>query len=189
VFQEVLLADSEAEMNDWLAKLNYAAAFRTAGVRMRGVVGGTYEGSRSADSQSQETNPTSSPSRNGRMNEEQMQQLMLARRQIMAQKIAEADEKLAIAEKQLEIQLRNARHLQLLAPIQQKTRDDVVYAAVKLAGSIRWERMENWRIQCHRDILAMDLEEDVRLSSGKADSTLRNRLLRVKPMVNQHSDA
>ncbi len=31
-------------MNDWLAKPNYAAAFRTSGVRMRGVVGGGYDG-------------------------------------------------------------------------------------------------------------------------------------------------
>jgi len=44
--QEYFIADSELEMNDWLAKLNYAATFCSAGVRMRGVVGGDYEGQR-----------------------------------------------------------------------------------------------------------------------------------------------
>lgn len=184
VFQEVLLADSENDMNDWLAKLNYAAAFRTAGVRMRGVVGGHYEGSRSTETQLQDPSSSShsiqGPKgdisiRNGRLDGELAQQVMLARRQIMVQKIAEANEKLAVAEKSLDAQLRNARHLKLLAPILQKTRDDVVFAAVKLAGNIRWARMESWRIQCHRDILAMDLEEDVRLTSGSDGQTDEQR--------------
>ena len=176
VFQEVLLADSDADMNDWLAKLNYAAAFRTAGVRMRGVVGGHYEGTGSVESQSQDTSSSShavhGPKgevsiRNGRLNSELAQQVMLARRQILGQKIAEADEKLTVIEKQLEALHRNARHLEILAPIQQKTREDVVDAAFKLAINIRWARAEFWRVKCHRDILSLDLEEDVRLSTGE----------------------
>ncbi|MCJ1395071.1 hypothetical protein MMC18_007952 [Xylographa bjoerkii] len=175
VFQEVLLADSDADMNDWLAKLNYAAAFRTAGVRMRGVVGGLSEGIQRSDSQTQNRVPSSHTinepggeveGRKGRLNDELAQQVMVARRQIMGQKILEANEKLAAAEKQLDGQLRNARHLQILAPIQLRTREDVVTAALRLAANIRWARMESWRIRCHRDILLMDLEEDVGLSSG-----------------------
>ncbi|MCJ1378963.1 hypothetical protein MMC17_002062 [Xylographa soralifera] len=175
VFQEVLLADSDADMNDWLAKLNYAAAFRTAGVRMRGVVGGLSEGIRRSDSQTQNRVPSSHSIngpigeieiRKGRLDDELAQQVMVARQQIMGQKISEANEKLAAAEKQLDGQLRNARHLQLLAPIQLRTREDVVTAALRLAANVRWARMESWRIRCHRDILSMDLEEDVGLSSG-----------------------
>ena len=176
VFQEVLLADSDADMNDWLAKLNYAAAFRTAGVRMRGVVGGLSEGIQRSESQTQNRAPSShsvnGPAgeveiRKGRLDDELAQQVMVARRQIMNQKISEANEKLAAAEKQLDGQLRNARHLQLLAPIQLRTREDVVTAALRLAANVRWARMDSWRIRCHRDILSMDLEEDVGLSSGE----------------------
>ena len=175
VFQEVLLADSDADMNDWLAKLNYAAAFRTAGVRMRGVVGGPPEGIQRSDSQTQNRVPSSHSIngpvgeveiRKGRLDDELAQQVLVARRQIMGQKILEANEKLAAAEKQLDGQLRNARHLHLLAPIQLRTREDVVTAALRLAANVRWARMESWRIRCHRDILSMDLEEDVGLSSG-----------------------
>ena len=179
IFQEVLLADSDADMNDWLAKLNYAAAFRTAGVRMRGVVGGHYEGTGSLESQSQDSSSSSHAVegskgevsiRNRRLNSELAQQVMLARRQILGQKIAEADEKLTIIEQQLEILQRNARHLEILAPIQQRTREDVVDAACKLASNIRWVRAEYWRVKCHRDILSLDLEEDVRLSSEDSQS-------------------
>src|SRR5947209_16219496 len=45
-FEETFLANNEADMNDWIAKLNYAATFRTAGVRMRGFIGANYEGQR-----------------------------------------------------------------------------------------------------------------------------------------------
>jgi len=90
----------------------------------------------------------------------------VARRQIMGHKISEANEKLAAAEKHLDGQLRTARHLQILAPIQLRTREDVVMATIRLAANIRWARMESWRIRCHRDILSMDLEEDVGPSSG-----------------------
>lgn len=187
-FQEIFLADSDAEMNDWLAKLNYAAAFRTAGVRMRGVVGGHSDGAQREDPQSQQSTDASSrssngpqnevPTRSATLNDDLSQQVMVARRQIMAQKIAEANEKLAITDKQLDGQLQNARHLQLLAPVQLKTRDDVVYAALGLAANIRWARMESWRIRCHRDILAMDLEEDVRLNSG-SDTRLADHIQNI----------
>jgi len=40
------MADSELEMNYGLAKLNYAATFCSAGVRIRDVVGGNYEAQR-----------------------------------------------------------------------------------------------------------------------------------------------
>ena len=175
VFQEIFLADNDAELNDWLAKLNYAAAFRTAGVRMRGVVGSHYEGISSDGSESHELSdqprtPGSarvevSKSKSGPVNE-LARQVMVARRQIMTQKIAEANERLSVSEKQLDLYLRNARHLKILAPVQAKTRQEVVTAARQLDMNIRWARIESWRVRCHRDILTKDLAEDIRLSSG-----------------------
>ena len=174
VFQEVFLADNDADMNDWLAKLNYAAAFRTAGVRMRGVIGGSYESRRSYESQRGESRSSSQsgqPSKTkpqGRRegpNDALTQQVMDARRQIMASKISEADEKLSVMEKQLDGLLRTARHLSVLAPIQLRTREGVVEAAMRLATNIRWSRVEKWRIRCHRDILSKDLAEDIKIST------------------------
>ena len=179
-FEEVFLADNEPDMNDWLAKLNYAAAFRTAGVRMRGVIGSHFEGQ---SSESRESEPaaslesSNSPKgeiaiRKGKLDDELAQQIMMARRQILGQKIEEATEKLAAATKRLDSQLRSARHLDILAPIQQKTREQVVFAAFRLASSIRWTRIELWRIRCHRDILSMDLEEDIKINSSTAGQAL-----------------
>ena len=170
-FEEIFLADNEGDMNDWLAKLNYAAAFRTAGVRIRGLVGGVNDGERTRamrrmnsnnSAQSAQSSASEATFPKGKEDVQLAHQIQAARRQIMAQKIGEADAKLSEASRQLEIQLRNARHLQILAPIQNRTREQVVLAAGGMAAKIKWMRMENWRTRCHRDILAMDLEEEIK---------------------------
>jgi len=179
-FEEVLLADDEDEMNDWLAKLNYAAAFRTSGVRMRGVVGGHYEGQSrrgmrrldSSDATQLVQTPTGEVSiARGRIDHKMAEDILAARRDIMAQKIADADEKLSGSEKQLEVQLRNARHLQMLAPIQAKTRDALLLAAARMSAQLKWTRMEMWKLRCHRDILAQDLDEE-RVALGSPTSSI-----------------
>jgi len=167
-FEEVLLADTEAEMNDWLAKLNYAAAFRTSGVRMRGVVGGNYEGQnrraiRRLDSESSQSvqTPTGEVTiTRSRIDQKMAQDILAARREIMLQKVVEANEKLQHEGRKLEVQLRNAWHLQILAPIQPKTRDQMLLSAARMAAQLKWTRMEIWRLKCHRDILVLDLEEE-----------------------------
>lgn len=170
--EETFLADNEEEMNDWLGKLNYAAAFRSAGVRMRGLVGGNYEGQRtrgirrldsSSDSPTAKTVQTPTGDVNivkGNIDTKMARDIQAARRAIMARKIKDSDEKLAAAQKQLDTQLRNARHLQILAPIQEKTRDQLLSAAARMSAKLKWLRVEIWRLRCHRDILSMDMEEE-----------------------------
>ncbi|KAL7269045.1 hypothetical protein RUND412_008308 [Rhizina undulata] len=170
--QEYFIADSESEMNDWLAKLNYAATFRTAGVRMRGVVGGNYEGQRSRGIRRMET-VTSSPSTHsvqtpsgevsiirGGIDSKLAAEIAAARREVIQHKIADSEDRLATANRQLQIHLRNARHLTILAPIQPRAREQVVLAAGNLAAKLQWVRMEMWKLKCHRDILALDMEEE-----------------------------
>lgn len=167
--EEVLLAQSEEDRNDWLAKLNYAAAFRTSGVRMRGVIGGNYEGqNRRAIRRLDSTGATQliqTPTGEVTINRSEIDHKMAhdifhARRTMMRQKIEEAEEKLEVAQKHLETQLRNARHLLILAPIQDRTREQVCNGAAKIIAQLRWSRIDFWKLKCHRDILALDLAED-----------------------------
>ncbi|KAJ8107279.1 hypothetical protein ONZ43_g6784 [Nemania bipapillata] len=167
--EEVLLAQNDDDRNDWLAKLNYAATFRTSGVRMRGVVGGNYEGQNrrairrldSAGVTQLIQTPTGEVAINRSKIDHQMaRDILLARRTMMRQKIEEAEEKLEVAQKHLETHLRNARHLLVLAPIQERTREQVCVGAAKIIAQLRWSRIDFWRLKCHRDILAMDLAED-----------------------------
>ncbi|KAK1760744.1 protein transport protein sec73 [Echria macrotheca] len=176
-FEEVLLAEDDAEMNDWLAKLNYAAAFRTSGVRMRGVVGSGYDGQgrraiRRLDTDSIQTPTGEVTIARSKIDHKMAQDILAARRAIMMQKVADANEKLKEAEKTLDAQLRNSRHLQLLAPIQPKTREQMLLSAARMAAQLKWTRVDIWRLKCHRDILLLDLEEERQLLGFPAETAL-----------------
>lgn len=166
---EVLLADTEDEMNDWLAKLNYAAAFRTSGVRMRGVVGAHYDGQGrrgirrldGTDAAQVIDTPSGQVSvARGHIDHQEAEDIQTARRNFMHQKIEETEEKIKVLQKQLDEQLRNARHLLILAPIQPRTREQLLTSAARLSAQIKWTRVEIWRETCHRDILNKDLDDE-----------------------------
>lgn len=167
--EETFLADSESDLNDWLGVLNYTAAFETLGVRSRGMVGGLYEGQtnrglrRLHSSQSTKSIPTATGEvsiQSGKIDNQFAQQMITARKELMQQRISESEEKLAQAIRELEARLRDARHLQILAPIQPKSRELVINAAGRLAARLKWSRIEIWRMKCHRDILAKELEDE-----------------------------
>lgn len=167
--EETFLADSEKDLNEWLGVLNYTASFETLGVRSRGMIGGLYEGQKNRgmrrleSSHSTKTVPTATGEvtiQSGRIDSQFAQQMMNARKELMQVRISESEEKLAQAIKELEARLRDARHLQILAPIQPKSRELVIHAAGRLSAKLKWTRIEIWRMKCHRDILAQELEDE-----------------------------
>ncbi|KAF2015533.1 hypothetical protein BU24DRAFT_180166 [Aaosphaeria arxii CBS 175.79] len=174
--EETFLADSEKDLNDWLGTLNYSAAFETLGVRPRGMIGGLYEGQRHRgirrleSAHSTKSVPTATGEvtiRSGKIDSQFAQEMMNSRRELMQLRIDESEEKLTQAIKQLEARLRDARHLQILAPIQPKTRELLIHAAGRLAAKLKWARIEIWRMKCHRDILAQELEEERRTNNER----------------------
>jgi hypothetical protein len=167
--EETFLADSEKDLNEWLGVLNYTAAFETMGVRSRGMIGGLYEGQKNRgirrleSSSSMKSIPTSTGEvtiQSGKIDNQFALQMMNARRETMQIRISDSEEKLAQSIKELEGRLRDARHLQILAPIQPKSRDQVIHAAGRLSAKLKWARIEIWRMKCHRDILAHELEDE-----------------------------
>ncbi len=186
--EETFLAESEAEMNDWLARLNYAAAFVTAGIRIRGLVGGNYEGQRNratprmrptSSGRAEQSAAGDSNVQDGKIDPDLASEILAARRELMQTKVTDAEVKIGNAIKELELQLRFARHLQVLAPIQQKTREQVMHAAGVVSAKLKWVRIEVWRMKCHRDILALDLEEEKK--------TLAESLARTQSAATQTS--
>ena len=164
-FEEVFLANSEADMNDWIGKLNYAATFRTAGIRMRGLLGTNYEGRQMMRKNSEiSTLSTETPAKESPMPTQKDAQstweISFYRRQLINERISDFDEKISVAQKELEHLLRNARHLLALLPIQAKTREAIILAAGRMSAKLRWTRVELWRTKTHREILAKDLDHE-----------------------------
>lgn len=178
---EYFLADSEDDMNDWMAKINYAATFRTSGIRMRGVIG-SYEMQRSRGVRRLDSASTGSRDglgRKGSVDPQMAMEISIARKQVMEHKMAEADRKLQNDYETLDALLRTARHMHLLTPIQAKAREAVIQSAVSLTERIRKMQVQIWKTKCHRDILHLDLEEERKttlkdsLKRQNADNTER----------------
>lgn len=180
--EEVFLADSEVDMNDWLAQINYTAAFETAGIRPRGLIGGNYDGQRNRAlrrlESSQSARSISTPTGNvhvtsGKIDNQLAQQIATARRENIQRKVEEADDRLGAAVKQLDSRLRDARHLQVMAPIQPRTREHVMHAAGRMAAKLKWIRIEMVRMKAHRDILIMDVDEEKKAAEDAAKSRFK----------------
>ncbi|RMZ75507.1 hypothetical protein DV737_g5251, partial [Chaetothyriales sp. CBS 132003] len=144
-FEEIFLANSEPDMNDWIGKLNYAATFRTAGLLIRGAAAAPHDARQ--------------PRKNSDLPQSEWE-IAFYRRQFISQRISELDDKIAAAQKELDHLLRNARHLLVLLPIQVKTREAVILAAGRMSAKLRWTRVELWRAKTHQEILTKDLEQE-----------------------------
>jgi hypothetical protein len=177
--EETFLATSEPEMNDWLAHLNYAAAFRTTGVRTKGMIATNYEGQRYRKSQhmgsvsslkSQQSQSTDLEPPSPSIDNDIVAEFVAARRQLMSQKIREANEKLFASQKQLEDLLQNARHLQILTPVHARAREGVILAAGRLSAKLKWVRQDIWRNKCYRQVLLRDLGEDDETADSRVGS-------------------
>ncbi|KIV83574.1 hypothetical protein PV11_05590 [Exophiala sideris] len=184
-FEEVFLANSETEMNDWIGKLNYAATFRTVGVRMRGLLGGNHDGRHLLRKDSNfSVKSGETPQKDRRLDLQTAWEIMFYRRQLVNEKISDFDEKISVAQKELENLLRNARHLLILLPIQQKTREQLVLAAGRMSAKLKWTRVEIWRTKTHREILAKDLEEEggTAFPAPRPTSTSTSTPLKTTPL-------
>jgi hypothetical protein len=161
--EEVFLANSEADMNDWLAKLNYAATFRSTGVRTKGMIATNYEAQRNRMSRRGSTQSNNSYRSTDKEplspnpDTDVAEELVIARRELMRQKIREANEKLFVGQRQLDDLLRNARHLQVLTPVNSRAREHIILAAGRMAAKLKWVRQDIWRTKCYREVLVRDL--------------------------------
>lgn len=186
--EEVFLAASEPEMDDWIAKLNYAAAFRTTGVRTKGMIATNYEGQRYRKSQrmgsissSKSHQSTDKEPPSPTIDTDAVAEFVAARRHLMSQKIRETNEKLSFAQKQLDDVLRNARHLQILTPVHPRAREGVILAAGRMSAKLKWVRQDIWRNKCYREVLLRDLGEDESLVEGGAGSIAEQTVSSADP--------
>jgi hypothetical protein len=151
--QYLFRADSEHEMNDWMAKINYAAAFKTAGVRLR-----NYRVAWADDvfwikdeqgrHQLRRRQKAGSPTRPEPLD---------GRSQLLQAKMKDIDRQINACSASLAAELRLARGLEVMIPLQGTTRQKIVQSATVVGKRLRQLMLERTKLDCFRTVLERDL--------------------------------
>lgn len=83
------------------------------------------------------------------------QRRLLERQFAVSRRLDDITRQLEQKELQLDEQRRTARHVQILAPILSKTRDNVLQYAGSLAAQLDWNWMERKKLQCYQNFFRL----------------------------------
>lgn len=176
--QFLLQAESEMQRNEWIAHVNYASAFKTAGIRMRlgsisdtaavttrrTILSSSSLGEGNCDNQPRSPRRSSvsqSPSSVTRASMDSEPGVQ-SRSRIVLSKIRELESKIKTTREQLNSEIRVVRNIAVLTPFQRSTRDRLQNSVVSLARRVRQLRLEIVRLTCYRDVLQADLASEER---------------------------
>lgn len=151
--QYLFRANSEHDMNDWMAKINYASAFKTAGVRLR-----SYRVAWASDvywikdeqgrHQLRRRLPASTETDSAQIN---------GRADLIKAKMKDIDKLINTCAASLAAELRLARGLEVMIPLQAITRQKIVQSAAVVGKRLRHLMLERTKLDCFRTILERDL--------------------------------
>ncbi|CAG8704567.1 15211_t:CDS:2, partial [Racocetra persica] len=126
--QYLFQAESESEMNDWIVKINYAATFKTIGLKMRHT-----------------------------WNEENSSNDVHRRADVLRSKIEELQGKIATLTSQLQTDVRFGNNLALMIPYKATTRDRIIQVATVVGRRIKNICLELSRLVCYHEIMEKEL--------------------------------
>lgn len=160
--QEIFAASCKEQMEDWMLKINYASAFNTYHIGIYG--GGAVDrpkkliSLRSASSISLHSESSTSISRGFRNKETHLMRILT-----VDNKLEEIQKKWEMVEEQLKEYIMNGDHLKLLAPIQQRTRENVIFSAGRLAAKLDWHWLDRKRLLCYQDMFQTEKQVETEL--------------------------
>lgn len=180
----------EDDIMDWMLKINFAASFHTFFVASishsftQGIL-------RQLESQNGSDSPSPSSVHSLKMVNKSTHSLLLesqegenskdfiasvrklkddhfSRKYNIEHKLGQINTKLSVIDDQLEEHKRVGRHLKLLAPIQQRTREAVFLAAATLTAVLKWKWLERRKLLCYKEYFETDLllESEICASLG-----------------------
>ena len=184
--QYLIQASSPDEMIDWMAKINFCAAFRSVGVRrldaftaeeraslqrVRSEISNSSLGTTLQPDASSATSSTVHlvPERIDAMVKQsnaQVQQRLTERVEEIAPKLTHVETSLDALYQELEDNLRLARHFAIMTPFQKSTREHIETAAVPLSHKIRRLRLDAIKAEARRAILAREHDQFRKLSGS-----------------------
>jgi hypothetical protein len=176
-------SNNEAELNDWALKINFAASFNTFYVV--GISGSlrklpsklrALKRNNSDSSTSTRVSGITTTSVNNKRQE--YSDAHLARKSNVEHKLNLIEKKIDEIQEQLNEHIRTRKSLQLLAPIQLKTREAVFSCAANLTASLKWKWLQRRKLLCYKRYFELDLEVEKELCfllrPADAESSLVN---------------
>ncbi|RIB14592.1 hypothetical protein C2G38_2248146 [Gigaspora rosea] len=151
--QYLFQAENDAEMNDWISKINYAATFKTAGLKMRNIRnpyvgqqrrGANSNGLRFGAGMFGLSHDAAAKESQGRVN-------------LVRAKIDELQGKISALTSQLQTDIRFRNNLFLMIPYKASTRDRILQVATSVASRLKHTCLELSRLVCYNEILEKDL--------------------------------
>ena len=181
-------AEDETQRNEWIAHINYASTFKTAGVRMRPAISAEESKAslrrRDWNAKKEQPSPTNMSTmannddhhlsvvgegsnilstRPRSMSSTTVDSMTSQSRYLILQsKIREFDGKLNSTQSQLDADMRAVRSIAVLTPFMRSSRERLQMAVAALGRSIRQLRLEVVKTVCYRDVLAADLTSERR---------------------------
>ncbi|RIA90283.1 hypothetical protein C1645_805848 [Glomus cerebriforme] len=143
--QYLFQAENEEEMNDWITKINYAATFKSIGLKMRHTNVHSRKDKKSPRnlyfSSKFDDNPNDA---NGRAN-------------VLRSKLDELQNKISSLTSQLQSDVRFRNNLFLMIPYKTTTRERILQIALVVAQRLKHTCLELSRLVCYHEILEKDL--------------------------------
>ncbi|CAG8519276.1 14494_t:CDS:2 [Dentiscutata heterogama] len=145
--QYLFKAENEEEMNDWISKINYAATFKTAGLKMRNI-----------------RNPNIGNLRRGSFNfgmfgysHDDAAKEAQGRTNLIRSKTNELRGKITTLTSQLQADIRFRNNLFLMMPFKASTRDRILKVATLVGSRLKHTCLELSKLVCYHEILEKDL--------------------------------
>ncbi|RIA97725.1 hypothetical protein C1645_751849 [Glomus cerebriforme] len=147
--QYLFQAENEHEMNDWITKINYAATFKTIGLKMRNI---------NVRSRREKRNPQNLlfNSKLG-LNVDNNANDANGRANVLRSKLDELQSKISALTSQLQSDVRFRNNLFLMIPYKNTTRDRIIQVALVVAQRLKHTCLDLSRLVCYHEILEKDL--------------------------------
>ncbi|CAB5191414.1 hypothetical protein RhiirA5_493216 [Rhizophagus irregularis] len=144
--QYLFQAESEDEMNDWITKINYAATFKTIGLKIRNINVRSIKEKRNPQNLlfNNKLGDHNSNEANGRAN-------------VLRSKLDELQSKISALTSQLQLDVRFRNNLFLMIPYKNTTRDRIIQVAHVVAQKLKHTCLELSRLVCYHEILEKEL--------------------------------
>ncbi|KAI0244824.1 hypothetical protein L0F63_001519 [Massospora cicadina] len=141
--QYLFRADSDRDMLEWVAMINFAAAYKSVDLLPRGVT--PHEAT---------AKPAALPSVKFDFEEDAEEQL---RRAVILTKLSQLDRQLQASQARLDDLLQLCNQLRVMVTLTRATRDHLRLVIENLKSRTRQAHIDQQRIQCYREILHQDL--------------------------------